>query len=106
MYETWTWVSWPVSSDFFAFAGSSANGVLVLMPRSLARALSSRSKYCVTLAPAHGWIAPSSSYFDGSGTSSSGSTSIRVPSPEQTGQAPYGELKENERGSSSSIASG
>ena len=33
---------------------------------------------------------------------SSGSTSIRVPSPVQSGQAPHGELKLNDRGSSSS----
>ena len=33
---------------------------------------------------------------------SSGSTSIRVPRPVQSGQAPHGELKLNDRGSSSS----
>jgi hypothetical protein len=38
----------------------------------------------------------------GSGTTSSGSTSIRVPRPVQSGHAPYGELNENDRGSSSS----
>ena len=35
-----------------------------------------------------------------------GSTSFRVPSPVQTGQAPNGELNENDRGSSSSMANG
>src|ERR1700746_1465330 len=33
---------------------------------------------------------------------SSGSTSILVPSPVQSGHAPHGELNENDRGSSSS----
>ena len=42
----------------------------------------------------------------GSGTISSGSTSFFVPRPVHSGQAPYGALKENDRGSRSSIASG
>ena len=49
-------------------------------------------------------MAPSARLFSSSGTTSSGSTSIRVPSPEHSGQAPQGPLKENCRGSSSSIA--
>src|SRR5579884_2560389 len=52
--------------------------------------------------PLHGAIAPSASGFDSSGTTSSGSTSILVPRPVQSGQAPHGELNENERGPSSS----
>src|SRR3954447_435217 len=52
--------------------------------------------------PLHGAIAPSASDLDSSGTMSSGSTSSLVPSPVQFGQAPHGELNENERGSSSS----
>ena len=52
----------------------------------------------------HGWMAPSPSVAPGSGTTSSGSTSIRVPSPWHSGQAPNGLLKENERGSSSSVS--
>src|SRR6516164_9284685 len=52
--------------------------------------------------PLHGAIAPSASDLDWSGTISSGSTSSLVPSPVQSGQAPQGELNENERGSSSS----
>ena len=51
-----------------------------------------------------GWIAPSSSVSLGSGTTSSGSTSIRVPRPWHSGQAPNGELNENDRGSSSSMS--
>ena len=47
-------------------------------------------------------MAPSSRDLSSSGTISSGSTSMRVPMPEQSGQAPKGELKEKERGSSSS----
>src|SRR5215469_12164854 len=52
--------------------------------------------------PPQGAIAPSASDRDGSGTMSSGSTSILVPSPVQSGHAPHGELNENDRGSSSS----
>ena len=52
----------------------------------------------------HGWMAPSPSVAPGSGTTSSGSTSIRVPSPWQSGQAPKGLLNENDRGSSSSVS--
>ncbi len=51
-----------------------------------------------------GAIAPSDRLFSASGTTRSGSTSIRVPMPEHSGQAPHGALKENCRGSSSSIA--
>lgn len=47
-------------------------------------------------------MAPSSRDLSSSGTISSGSTSMRVPMPVQSGQAPNGELKEKERGSSSS----
>src|SRR5688500_19620920 len=50
----------------------------------------------------HGAIAPSSSDRSESGTTSSGSTSKRVPRPAQWGHAPYGELKEKLRGASSS----
>ena len=52
----------------------------------------------------HTEMAFSDRLIDGSGTTSSGSTSSIVPSPEQTGQAPHGPLNENCRGSSSSIA--
>src|SRR6266487_1780613 len=52
--------------------------------------------------PLHGPIAPWASVLSGSGTTSSGSTSSRVPRPVQSGQAPHGELNENDRGSSSS----
>ena len=46
--------------------------------------------------------APSASDRVSSGTTSSGSTSNRVPRPRHTGQAPYGELKEKFRGAGSS----
>src|SRR6202012_4776869 len=52
--------------------------------------------------PDHGASAPSSRDLPGSGTTSSGSTSMRVPRPVQSGHAPHGELNENDRGSSSS----
>src|ERR1700722_17973709 len=47
-------------------------------------------------------MAPPASDLDTSGTISSGSTSSLVPRPVQSGQAPHGELNENDRGSSSS----
>ncbi len=65
-----------------------------------------RVKYSAVCPPAHGAMAPSSSVISSSGTTSSGSTSLRTPMPVQTTHAPYGELKENDRGSRSSIASG
>ena len=49
-------------------------------------------------------MTPSPRVAPGSETTSSGSTSIRVPRPWQAGQAPNGELNENERGSSSSVS--
>ena len=60
----------------------------------------SLSKY-LNLAPPHGASAPSLRESVSSGTTSSGSTSNLVPSPVQTGQAPYGELKEKSLGTSS-----
>ena len=47
-------------------------------------------------------MAPSSMERSSFGTISSGSTSSRVPSPSQVGQAPYGELNEKFLGASSS----
>jgi hypothetical protein len=49
-------------------------------------------------------IAPSPSVLAGSGTTRSASTRSRLPNPSQPVQAPYGELNEKCRGSSSSIA--
>ena len=63
-------------------------------------------KKSATCAPDHAVIAPSPSVALGSETTSSASTSIRVPSPWQTGQAPNGELNENDRGSRSSVSIG
>ena len=60
-----------------------------------------RSKYWLR-APDQGASAPSESDLDGSGTTSSGSTSYLVPRPVQAGQAPYGELNEKLRGDGSS----
>src|ERR1017187_852788 len=47
--------------------------------------------------------APSLMLNDGSGTTASGSTSMRMPRPVHTGQAPCGLLKEKLRGAGSSI---
>ena len=63
-------------------------------------------KKSATWAPDQGPMAPSPRVAPGSGTTSSGSTSIRVPSPWHSGQAPNGELNENDRGSSSSVSIG
>ena len=51
----------------------------------------------------HGTSAPARMLFDRSGMTRSGSITSCVPRPVQVGQAPCGELNENERGSSSSI---
>src|SRR4029079_1001547 len=52
---------------------------------------------------AHGTSAPFWRLFERSGMTRSGSISRRVPRPVHAGQAPWGELKEKLRGSSSSI---
>ena len=49
----------------------------------------------------HGAIAPPRIEHDGSGTTSSGSISIRVPSPLHAGHIPSGELNEKLCGPSS-----
>src|SRR6185436_21027292 len=51
--------------------------------------------------PTQGASAPLVSDFRGSGTTRSGSSSSRVPSPPHVGQAPYGLLNENIRGETS-----
>ena len=73
----------------------------MLKPYASATAFKTREKYSVR-APAQGPMAPCDSERSGFGTTSSGSTSKRVPSPLQAGQAPYGELNEKLRGASSS----
>ena len=47
--------------------------------------------------------APSLMLNDGSGTTASGSTSMRMPRPVHAGHAPWGLLKEKLRGAGSSI---
>ena len=84
-------------SDFFRFV----QGVESRNRWPSATASSTRPKYSPR-PPAHGVMAPSSMDRSGSRTTSSGSTSKRVPSPSQLGQAPYGELKLKLRGASSS----
>ena len=69
---------------------------------SSARPTRRRLKYSAECPPDHGAIAPSLSESESSGTTNSSSTSSLVPIPVQSGQAPNGELKENERGSISS----
>ena len=83
-----------------------SHGSSMSKPRVSATPCSSRRKYSLVWPVDHGVTAPSARLRSGSGTTSSGSTSLRVPRPVQAGHAPKGELKENERGSSSSMASG
>ena len=63
-------------------------------------------KKSATWAPDQGPIAPSPRVAPGSWITSSASTSMRVPSPWHSGQAPNGELNENDRGSRSSVSIG
>src|SRR5690625_6463273 len=76
-------------------------------PSSSPSPLSRRLKYFETcLPPDQGAMAPAPRLRSSSGTTRLSSTCRRVPMPSQVGQAPKGELKENERGSISSIVSG
>ena len=84
-----------------AFFESFCHGVVIEKPWAVATASRTRYQYS-SREPAHGAIAPSSIDRSGSGITSSGSTSSRVPSPSQVGHAPYGELNEKLRGWSSS----
>lgn len=74
----------------------------MLNPAAAATASSSRVKYSAPPVFVHGATAPSDSDFSSSGTTSSGSTSVREPRPVHSGQAPHGPSKENSRGSSAS----
>ena len=77
------------------------HGASASTPSSSATASTRRLKYW--LRPlAHGAMAPSASDRSRLGTTSSGSTSKRVPRPSQVSHAPYGELNEKLRGASSS----
>jgi hypothetical protein len=84
-----------------AHAGSFLHGVSSENRWALATASRTRFQYSSRLLD-HGPIAPSFTERSGSGTTSSGSTSSRVPRPSQVVQAPYGELNEKLRGASSS----
>jgi len=57
---------------------------------------SRRSSNSAFAIPAQGLTAPSRIDLPGSGTTRSMSTSMMRPNPRQVGQAPAGELKENE----------
>ena len=81
--------------------GSFFHGVSRSNPWVVATASSTRYQYS-SVAEAHGASAPSLTERSGSGTTSSASTSSRVPSPSQVWHAPYGELNEKFRGASSS----
>src|ERR671935_1755538 len=98
--------AWIVSADPYrktslARFDSFLHGVRIEKPWASATASSTRYQYS-SREPAHGAIAPSSIESSGSGTTSSASTSSRVPRPSHVGHAPYGELKEKFRGASSS----
>src|SRR5690349_24762940 len=87
-------------------SGRSRYGTSSPKPRSSASASTSRDQYSETLAEVQTLMAPTLMDLESSGTTSSGSTSMREPSPWHSGQAPNEALKENDRGSSSSMASG
>jgi len=80
-----------------AAAGSFRHGVRSEKPIALPRAPIIRSRHDFE-PPCQGARAPASSERSGSAISLSGSTPIRLPSPEQAGQAPYGLLNEKRRG--------
>ncbi len=82
-----------------ALAGSLFHGVAMIEPIDVAQADSKRPKYSELWPIDHGAMAPSSRLISGSGTTRSGSTSLRMPRPVHSGQAPYGELNEKDRGS-------
>src|SRR5712691_1196764 len=85
---------------FFTAAGRSFHGVLRsnLYPRA---SVGSTTLRRYPLGSPQGSITPSRIDKLGSPSTRSAFTSRRVPSPEHSGQAPNGELKENCRGSSS-----
>jgi hypothetical protein len=70
-----------------SLALSLLQGVFSETPPSSATPATSPAKYSLR-APAHGASAPAARDKEESGTTSSGSTSKRVPSPAQAGQAP------------------
>src|SRR5437588_10425936 len=84
-----------------AFFDSFFHGVSRSKPCASPTAWRTRYQYS-RLLEAQGAMAPSLMDRSGSGTTSSGSTSSRVPSPSPVGHAPYGELNEKLRGGSSS----
>ena len=84
---------------FCARADSARHGVSRSNPSSSPSASSSRREYSRVCPPDHGATAPSRSVRSTSGTIRSGSTSLRVPMPVHSGQAPNGELNEKLRGS-------
>ena len=90
-----------------ALAGSSSHGVFRSKPSSSPSALEQPGEVVgdVRAGPrADGALAEGRAA--GRGSTSSGSTSMRVPRPWHSGQAPNGELNENDRGSSSSVSIG
>src|SRR6185437_4290366 len=87
----------PCRIRFCTFLDSFSNGV----PRSKPNAVAAmRSVRCKNVEPDPGPSAPSNSGLLQSTMTFAGSKSYFDPSPWHSGQAPYGELKLNERGSS------
>src|SRR5436189_6453378 len=89
----------PFSKTSRAFFGSFFHGVSRSKPCASPTAWRTRYQYS-RLLDAHGAMAPSLMDRSGSGTTSSGSTSSRVPSPSHVGHAPYGEVNETLSGAS------
>src|SRR5579862_6381628 len=86
-----------------SFASSSFHGMLSGILKRLQTVSSTSIIQCCDGPRVHPESAPSSMLNDGSGTTASGSTSSRTPSPVHTGHAPCGLLNEKLRGAGSSI---
>src|SRR4051812_25027613 len=101
LYRTWISSSEPYSKISRVAFGSFFHGVSRLKPCVSATASGTRYQDWGG-GGAHGAGAPSLALRSGWGTTSSGSTSSRVPKPSHVWHAPYGELNEKFRGASSS----
>ncbi len=98
--------STPYMTCCFFFALSFEYGVSRFTPTALAMPSMTRKVQPspLSMAPFHGAMAPSRMDRRGSGTTSSGSTSTRVPRPWQSGHMPSGPLNEKLCGLSSGNA--
>ena len=99
----YVWLPVPYKIMSSCFCDNSPVGTWRLKPFASATACIFFMYQASTLMRLYGRIAPSAIVSRPLGITSSGSTSRRLPSPVQIGQAPWGELKLNVLGSSSGI---